>query len=60
MFQMANHSYLLKAVFVIGYVSGAAAGYYAFRLFRQSRLSRLVGTGGSFRWVSPASVEKSS
>jgi hypothetical protein len=59
-FQLANHSYLLKAVFVIGYASGAVAGYYAYRLVRQSRLSRLTGTGGPFRWVSPASTEKSS
>lgn len=48
-FQMANHSYLLKAVFVIGYASGIVAGYYAYRLLRQSRLARLAGTGGSPR-----------
>jgi hypothetical protein len=52
-FQMANPSYLLKAIFVIGYASGAAAGYYAYRLLRQPRLSRRAGTGGSSRWVSP-------
>jgi hypothetical protein len=33
-FQLENHSYLLKAVFVIGYASGAVAAYYAYRLFR--------------------------
>jgi hypothetical protein len=33
-FQLENHSDLLKTVFVIGYVSGAAAAYYAYRLFR--------------------------
>jgi hypothetical protein len=59
-FQLANHSYLLKAVFVIGYASGATAGCYAYRLLRQARLSRLAGNGGSIRWVSPASTEKSS
>ena len=52
-FQLANHSYLLKAVFVIGYASGAAAGYYAYRLLRQPRLSRLAGAGGSSPWASP-------
>ena len=46
-FQLANHSYLLKTVFVIGYVSGAAAGYYAYRLLRQPWPSRLAGTGGT-------------
>ena len=33
-FQLENHSYLLKAVFVTGYASGAAAAYYVYRLFR--------------------------
>ena len=58
-FQLANPSYLLKAVFVIGYASGAAAGYYAYRLLRQPRPSRLAGTGRSSRRVTPASAEKS-
>lgn len=46
-FQLANHSYLLKAVFVIGYASGAAAGYYAYQLLRQSRPPRLATAGES-------------
>jgi hypothetical protein len=33
-FQLEDHSYLLKAVFVIGYASGATAAYYAYRLLR--------------------------
>lgn len=58
-FQLANHSYLLKAVFLIGYASGAAAGYYAFRLLRQSRMSRITDAGGSSRWLSSAGTQKS-
>ncbi len=61
MHQLANPSDLLKAVFVIGYVSGASAGYYAYRLLRQARLSRRSdlpeGGGGSSRWASPAGAE---
>ena len=34
-FQLENHSYLLKTIFVIGYMSGAAAAYYLFRLLRE-------------------------
>jgi O-antigen/teichoic acid export membrane protein len=33
-FQIENHSDLMKAVFVIGYVSGAVAAYYAYRIVR--------------------------
>jgi hypothetical protein len=33
-FQIENHSDLMKAVFVIGYASGAVAAYYAYRLVR--------------------------
>src|SRR5215469_13281509 len=36
-FQLENPSYLLKAVFVIGYASGAVAAYYAYRLCRELR-----------------------
>lgn len=39
--QLGNHSYLLKAVFIIGYASGAAAAYYAYRLFRNRPRPRL-------------------
>jgi hypothetical protein len=44
-FQLENRSYLLKAVFVIGYASGAAAAYYAYRLFR-NRLRPGLRPGG--------------
>jgi hypothetical protein len=33
-FQLENPSYLLKAVFVTGYASGAVAAFYAYRLTR--------------------------
>jgi len=39
-FQIENHSDLLKVVFVIGYVSGAVAAYYAYRLIRLRLQSR--------------------
>ena len=36
--QLEHPSILLKAVFAIGYVSGAVAAYYAYRLIRERRL----------------------
>jgi hypothetical protein len=32
--QLQNQSSLIKAVFIIGYISGLTSAYYAFRLFR--------------------------
>jgi hypothetical protein len=37
-FQLDNPSILLKAIYAIGYVSGAVAAYYAYRLIRERRL----------------------
>jgi hypothetical protein len=42
-FQVANPSYLLKAVFVTGYASGAVAAFYAFRLITDHVRSRRLG-----------------
>jgi len=39
-FQLENPSYLLKAVFVTGYASGAVAAFYAYRLTREHLRSR--------------------
>jgi hypothetical protein len=39
-FQVENHSDLLKVVFVIGYLSGVVAAYYAYRLMRHRRQAR--------------------
>ena len=44
-FQMENHSILLKAIFIIGYTSGAVAAYYAFLLLR-GRLGDGSSPGG--------------
>jgi hypothetical protein len=41
-FQIENHSLLLRAIFVIGYASGAVAAYYAVRTFRERRREPLA------------------
>jgi len=38
-FQLRNHSDVIKAVFIIGYVNGLTAAYYAYRLIRFRSLS---------------------
>lgn len=43
LFQLENSSYLLKAVFVTGYASGAMAVFYAYRLTRNHVRSRRLG-----------------
>jgi hypothetical protein len=43
-FQLGNPSYLLKAVFITGYASGAVAAFYAFRLTRDHARSRRLGS----------------
>lgn len=43
LFQLENPSYLLKAVFVTGYASGAIATFYACRLTRDHLRSRRLG-----------------
>jgi hypothetical protein len=46
LYQLANPSYLIKAVFVIGYVSGGVAACYSVLLVRQ-RLGRGLPAGAS-------------
>ncbi len=36
-FQMQNPNPIIKAVFIVGYISGAVAGYYAYRLIRSRK-----------------------
>ena len=43
-FQLENPSNLLKEIYVIGYVSGAVAAYYAYRLIRERRRAA-IGAG---------------
>jgi hypothetical protein len=43
LFQLENPSFLLKAVFVTGYASGAVAAFYAYRLTRGHLRSRRLG-----------------
>ena len=38
--QLRNHTWLIDAVFVIGYISGLAATYYAYRLIRFRRVGK--------------------
>jgi hypothetical protein len=40
-FELENHSDLMKAIFAIGYASGAVAAYYAYRLVRDRFRPRL-------------------
>jgi hypothetical protein len=37
LFQLQNSSLLIKAIFVIGYISGGVAGYYAYKLIRDRK-----------------------
>jgi hypothetical protein len=39
-FQIENHSPLLRAIFITGYASGAVAAYYAVRTFGERRRER--------------------
>ena len=41
--QLRDHTWLIDAVFVIGYISGLAAAYYAYRLLRIRRAWKSLG-----------------
>jgi hypothetical protein len=55
-FQVENHSDLIKAVFVIGYLSGVVAAYYVYRLIRHRLQAGYAARDSSVRELADSST----